>query len=350
MSMLARQQTQRAAVWQGAKVKPIGALVMASFADLHAPIEKVRDALKLAGLEDSVSIEPPNMTDALALIMQNVDTVFAQDVLDDRYKQGDVESLTWRAKKVGRGEYVIHRVALLPADRGRLKQPNVLRVWITWESWNRPLLHVQVLDASVFEKQDAEARIAKLLEDWTQAVNGQRVRTAWLELLRRLLAVPYMPRGIGGLSFVPDDGAEIVQRFASFMAELEPYRITQFDFAIRSIPVWDTDEVRAALMKDVEDEVNNRLDELAEKVARDVLDAEDAKRLEKVLERRVQAREKILGMKATYEDLLRAKLVLRARVADRKVLKAAEKKIETKASTERARALFRSLLSQEATP
>jgi len=162
--------------------------------------------------------------------------------------------------------------------------------------------------------------------------------------MRDVQGVPYMPRGVGGVTFVPQDGLAKVEAFNKLLQALDQYRVTSWELGMRSVAVWDTDEVRQDLMKDVQEEVNRKLDEIATWAAQDVLDSKDAKRVEKTMERRIKQAAKVMGVKQSYEDLLRAKLIMRDRVAEPKLIKAAEAKLRQGEMTERARALFRNLL------
>jgi len=339
------KQDKTLGVFEGSNIPPIGALVMASFADVHAPIERVQDAVKSNDLK--LEISAPSKKDALALVLREASSTFDALVREDRKRHSDVESLTWDVKLTGRNEYVLHRVVLVKSEKGRLTQPNIARVWID-DSGENEGVRVEVYDDRVFDEREATKMIDSLVRDWMKFVNVQRIRLAFRDLLRDAKAIPWMPRGIGGVSFVPNAGLASVERFGAFMSELEEFKTTTFDFALRYVAVWDTNEVRRSLLRDVEDEVNKRLDALAEKVAQDVLEADDAKRLEKILERRVNIVSESMGIATSYESLLKSKIAIRERLIAPKLLAEASKKMEkgSLGMSERSRALFYSLVGR----
>ncbi len=331
----------------GIDIPPIGAFVMASFGEVKVPFDVATKAAKDADLD--LRMRLPNMSDALAIAMQDVPASFAKFIEEDRKRHPDVESMTWAAKKTGRGEYVVHRIVLVEEEQGRLQQPNVLRAWIEEPEENKgePQVRVEMLDTRVASERKAWEAVADLVGEWQQHLNAARIRSAYLGLLDTLDAVPWMPRGVAGVVFVPAAGLPKVEAFATFMETVEKYRTSSYDFAIRFQEQWETKRVLAHLKKDVEDEVNRRLDELAEKTAKDVLAAKDAERLEKILERRLSQRADALKIATTYQDLLRAKVLIRKRIEGDGDVKKAMERLNDKGMSDRAKALFRSVLSRE---
>lgn len=342
------------------RIKPVGALVFASFAEVHAPFAKVEEIEKKLGVD--LRIDAPTLGEAFSFVLKELDSTFGDFVEKDAARfaarfaseksTGFVETFSWKVKrtgvKSGIWEWVVYRSAEVPAKYGRLSQPNVFRIWVDPK---KDVVDIDVLDKDAFTYDELRRRVEKLRKDWTQYVNAQRIRNAWAALVYRVNGVPWMPRGAKAAAFIPAEGLDEVEKFEAFVREIASYKASAYDFAIRSLDVYDREAIVDDLMRDVEDEVNRRLDELAEMCAQDVLSATDSARLESILERRLKVREKALGLKASYEDLLKAKVALRARLVEPKLLAEAKARLDglggRDALSPRAKALFNSLYPEE---
>lgn len=335
------------------RIKPVGALVFASFAEVHAPFAKVQEIEKKLGVD--LRIDAPTLGEAVSFILKEKDATFgdfiARDASAFAKKHPEAETFEWTIKRTskrkGIWEYVVFRSAEV-RGRERLLLERVFRIWVDPK---KDVVDIDVLDKDAFSYEELRKRVEKLRGEWTQYVNAQRVRNAWAALVYRVNGVPWMPRGAKAAAFIPQNGVEDVEKFEKFVREIAPYKASPYDFAIRSLDIYDKEDILEDLMRDVEDEVNRRLDELAEMAAQDVLSAKDSSRLESILERRLKAREKAFGLKATYEDLMKAKVALRSRIVTPKSLEEAEKRLQgiggRDALSARARALFQSILPEE---
>lgn len=333
---------------------PVGALVFASFAEVHAPFKEVERLEKDLGID--LRIDAPTLGEAIAFALKEKDEslgdLIARDEKETLKQMPEAKDFGWVAKrtrrKSGLWEYVIFRQYEIPEDQ-RLVQENVFRVWVNPK---KDAVDVDVLDrGGEFSYEELRKRFDKLREAWTEFVNAQRIRNAWNAMVDRVEGVPWMPRGAKNAAFVPHEAAGDVEKFRAFVEGIAPYKASKYDFAIRVLDVYDEAHLMSNLAKDVEDEVNRRLDEFAEDTVADVLKAEDSAKLEGVLERRLKAREKALGMKARYEDLVKAKVALRARIVEPKLIEAAKARLEgldkREALSSRARALFAQIIPEQ---